>query len=492
MKNTNMHAGVLKAVLALRQRILFMVSVLGLVAGCATATKQPSVFNADPDLLTKQYTADEISRIQKNFEANPVQYSQELGNLFLWQIHNENSAFGRQLAELPDLNDGIDPKEDEALRTIHEYIKDVQFPSDFASEDKLDKPSTAMSIGNVVDYHLLVEWTSEKEESNKGMVLITDLTSNITLKEAKPRGFEDNDTINYMSPPNKRTNSVMINLTSSTSHDDKDGLELKFSADRSHSLDFEMHGKSIKFDIQHLSKQSKIESPRKYDKVTILEEITLDGLTLDQYRYSPSLQAFLWLIVDGKFDADSFERDYARSLTLLAEKMGRDELFWLGCRTNYPNSFYFTFAVWGDMEGPRWKDFGSVVDRLNAPELVHHYVNINSNFIYERGRNQIPSETFRFKTGQCISAAVFGEYCLKMAGYKAFIRSVNWPGDPYTTDHTGSGIVLEDGSYLLVIDFGPSGNRMSGPHKEVSDLDLQIAHGHRIIGRMWGHKDGAW
>ena len=43
MKNANVLAEVLETATALSKRILLMVSVLALVTGCATATKQPSL-----------------------------------------------------------------------------------------------------------------------------------------------------------------------------------------------------------------------------------------------------------------------------------------------------------------------------------------------------------------------------------------------------------------------------------------------------------------
>jgi|APFre7841882724_1041349.scaffolds.fasta_scaffold18202_1 hypothetical protein len=49
---------------------------------------------------------------------------------------------------------------------------------------------------------------------------------------------------------------------------------------------------------------------------------------------------------------------------------------------------------------------------------------------------------------------------------------------------------MEDGSYLVVVDFGPYGNRMGGPYKDISELDWQLSHGNEIIDRRWGHKTG--
>jgi hypothetical protein len=50
---------------------------------------------------------------------------------------------------------------------------------------------------------------------------------------------------------------------------------------------------------------------------------------------------------------------------------------------------------------------------------------------------------------------------------------------------------MDDGRYLIVVDFGPYGNRTGGPYEDVSEVDWQLSHGNEIIGRMWGHKTGS-
>jgi hypothetical protein len=50
-------------------------------SGCIITRKQPSIFDTQPDLVTKQYTLDEIKVISHNFDANPLKYSQQLTNL---------------------------------------------------------------------------------------------------------------------------------------------------------------------------------------------------------------------------------------------------------------------------------------------------------------------------------------------------------------------------------------------------------------------------
>ena len=181
-------------------------------------------------------------------------------------------------------------------------------------------------------------------------------------------------------------------------------------------------------------------------------------------KYNAPLQGLFWLVLDGKSDeVSNLIVDY--SLSKLLERAWKFEA-----------------------QQEKWKDFNTVIYRLNAPELVHFY--INKNFTYAKGPHESEYDTFHRKIAQCITSARFGEYALKRAGYKTFIRSVDFPGEPCCSDHTGSGVIMEDGSYLVVVDFGPYGNRTGGPYKDISELDWQLSHGNEIIDRRWGHKTG--
>nr|QIV52834.1 hypothetical protein [uncultured bacterium] len=133
----------------------------------------------------------------------------------------------------------------------------------------------------------------------------------------------------------------------------------------------------------------------------------------------------------------------------------------------------------------RWEDFNEVTSRLNAAELVHRFV--DNWFKYQRGRNKSPYESFRSKKVQCISSAEFGKYCLKKAGYETFIASADWSGPVCCSDHTGSGIV-QNGKYLLVVDFGESGNRYSGQWLNQKQLGDTLNRARGSYEFRWGHK----
>ena len=99
---------------------IFLIIVLLLFWVEGTIAKKSSNFNA---IFTKQYTPDEKAKIQKNFDASPQEYSQECGNLMLWQMYQKCPEFAKKFAQTPELNDGIDAKEAMAMEKIYQWIK---------------------------------------------------------------------------------------------------------------------------------------------------------------------------------------------------------------------------------------------------------------------------------------------------------------------------------------------------------------------------------
>ena len=460
---------------------------LCLLNACTTATKQSSLFNTNPTLLTKQYTPDEITTIEEGFKANPSQYSQGLGNLMLWKINAKNNTFGRQLAELPDLNDGIDISDVKVLKTIDEYIEDVNFPADFASKAKLEKRNLSEVITKVSDYHVkvsqypirvsdylvLVRWSSEQENYSHGIITIIDPNNNLTLKEVNPKSFEEGDSIvNITAPFNVKTGNVMIRINSLTNKDDEDYIELKFSASNNHSLQVGSGGSYTLGDeskivylsstnenteSDRLAEKSEIvrlsstnENAKKYSKVEILVDLTLDGLKHDEYRYSPSLEAFYWFIKDGKFNPESFNEIYK-------------------------GSFDFTKMVWGEMEGDRWDGFDEVTSRLNLPEWVDYYENEKFSYKWMGVRyGGYPSPKSIFvggRTGSCHYYASFGKYCLQKANFEAWVLSYKW--EQFLDGWDGHSItVYKDQDKVFVIDNGIPQEK-GGPRGISGPFDLK-------------------
>ena len=142
----------------------------------------------------------------------------------------------------------------------------------------------------------------------------------------------------------------------------------------------------------------------------------------------------------------------------------------------HPEAFEYKFNPFNaklKMHENRWKDFSNVVDRLNSPELVFYY--IKNNFSYEQGEYGSPKKTFKMKAGNSKAIAELGQFLLKRAGYTTFIRTVKTPNSSCCFEHTGSGIIVGDGSYILVVDF-PKGKKLTGPY-DLNSLDKRLMFG---------------
>lgn len=131
----------------------------------------------------------------------------------------------------------------------------------------------------------------------------------------------------------------------------------------------------------------------------------------------------------------------------------------------------------------RWKRFFTVADRLNSPELVSYY--INKKFSFRKTPSNGVYFTFFNKKAQCTDAAYFAQFMLKRAGYETFIRSVKWDDDPWDGLHTGAGIILQDGRYLLVSNYTGI-NSISGPYSNLESLDKKLSCGRKVIDKRWG------
>lgn len=135
------------------------------------------------------------------------------------------------------------------------------------------------------------------------------------------------------------------------------------------------------------------------------------------------------------------------------------------------------------LDHSRWKLFYTVADRLNSPELVNYY--INKQFFFRKTPSSGVYFTFRDKKAQCTDAAYFTRFMLDRAGYKTFMRSVKWDEDPWDGLHTGAGIILDNGDFLLVSNYTGI-NALAGPFKTLESLDQKIGQGRKIIDRRWG------
>ncbi len=455
MKNDNNISLFRKALRFTYKAVAIALTTAYLTACSATVKK--SYFDDNPDVLNTDYTSAIVRTIKENFNNNPIQYSQELGNALLVQMHQKSPQFAIEMAKVPEVIDGINPKEAESLESILEIIKPINFTPDFYRnlDDGVNK--VLLTVTNQTGKTL--DWSGEFSRAYESFG---------SIPVASSVNFEPSDTIDHIFTGD----SNKLNWAARLPPGDSDSILLQIEYPRDGLIVLYMGDSQLQIYKKEVKEQNKIEkeltnggklvikdanmlgiSPVKYG----VRDIVLSGNS--EYRYSSPLQALLWGYLDGHF------------------KEGENPL------KNYKGVIDFINPIWGNMESPRWKDFDTVMDRLNSPELVDHW--INSNISYKRGNTQRSSTTFKRKIGQCLCLGYLGTEALKRAGYKTFLRHVAW-GPWGTHDHGGGGIILDDGRYLLVIDFNPNGNKISGPYNDIKELDSKLSPYNKIIDRMWG------
>ena len=202
--------------------------------------------------------------------------------------------------------------------------------------------------------------------------------------------------------------------------------------------------------------------PNSFEKV--FEQIYQIGLS-EVRKYCSPLQAFFWMIEDGELEAaKDILKDYSlkkllssawdfqlkpfpfsnEQISVIIEntkdigvqklyfqnKNDKEYLQYLITR-NYkdrPEIFKrqaqkIIRKVESKNEDIKWNDFNTVVERLNAPELVDYYERMK--FFYVDWRKLpthpvSPYYVFKNNKGECISITRFAIYCLRKAGYNAW------------------------------------------------------------------------
>lgn len=91
-------------------------------------------------------------------------------------------------------------------------------------------------------------------------------------------------------------------------------------------------------------------------------------------------------------------------------------------------------------ENPKWSDFTTVTERLNAPELVDYYEQRRLTYVKyweipNYNKNGNPRWVFKNKKGNCVYTTSFTVYCLRKGGYKAWEKHI-LPGDMRARYHS--------------------------------------------------------
>jgi hypothetical protein len=380
-------------------------AALTFLAGCA-GSKIPSLYDTNPVLLNKQYTVEEITKIEQNFNENPKQYSQELGNLILWRMYKKNSEFARKFAQTPELKEGIDEKKAKAMVGIYNLIKDQDISTNLF-EDKGSDDHV---------HQIIMEWSGNIKSNWSGTIYLRK-SGNLTGKilDVQPIGCEQGEDEIDQESWRKAGN---LSWKSLAGQEDTDGIAFSLEFPLHKKLEVSINKQVLRFSPADVSAQDLVfdekdglkgrlivKNARKTNfskELLALRDMVLAGKG-DQ-RFSAPLQALLWGYMDGYFrDADNPFKNYYGPLD-------------------------FVKPIWGKMEGQRWEDFETVTSRLNLPELVDYYELMKFKYIYSssRGEDILAVTIFKERKGSCGFYASFAKYCLRKAGYDAAGLRFRW------------------------------------------------------------------
>lgn len=270
--------------------------------------------------------------------------------------------------------------------------------------------------------------------------------------------------------------------------EDLDALKKFFSLYRTYQIDFDRFFEQIYFigkpEIRSfnaplqalfwLAKDEKIG-----DITTIIRDFYLEELLEKSWvlLHTEHLHRWQWRSIQARKLFDSCrDESLKRKIEVFFYKNRGATDYIISLGEQYPDRFAHKYQSFNNnrlLHQARWNNFRTVVNRINSPELVHYY--IVKNFIFEPNLSLKPEKTFFEKSGNSHALAFLGELLLKKNGYDTFIRKVKIVDSPCATEHSGSGIILENGKYLLVVDF-PGGKQISGPF-DLHTLDIVLSQG---------------
>jgi hypothetical protein len=230
-------------------------------------------------------------------------------------------------------------------------------------------------------------------------------------------------------------------------------------------------------------------------------------------KFSTPLQALFWLSGNVQFskqnnpllnyDLESFLNKAwgAQGVVLLKEdvKKIRNERVYVEDKkelesilsTLSDGSRIFGIKSFQDEVRDRWLNFEEVTDRLNSPRLVFKYIKPNLYFpmTLRRTPPSSPKQTFKSKTGNCASQALFVNYSLKKAGYDSVVIRYDCTFDfcgpkrgrlSYTnpTPYHWT-VAYKEGGAIYELDAGR--HYMGGPYKSYSE----VAGGNPFVLKSW-------
>ena len=137
-----------------------------------------------------------------------------------------------------------------------------------------------------------------------------------------------------------------------------------------------------------------------------------------------------------------------------------------------------------DLNYLRWKDFDTVVDRLNDPELIQYWINGNLTYVHEPiNYGQSPKQTFERRTGDCEDFAIFSVYCYNRCGYNSLVVTNVWAYHPGNNEGHSIGALKEENRYYIIGD--SNFENIIGPFKSYLDIGRSIHPNGDIFIQNW-------
>jgi len=393
------------------RRITYLLIFLTGIYAC-TATKQRSLFDSNLNLLTKQYTPDEIAQIEQKFEADPLQYSNEIGNLMFWKISQKSHVLAQEIGKVAMFKDGIKPEEANGLIKYFGTIKDSEFPEDFAKSEKDQMYSKFESNKN--EYEISIKWYGP-EGNYSGRFIAYD-RQKPDLISITPNQFEEGDTIDQ----SKWKAYRVLKWKSKIQGDDIDGVVTKILGvnstrysvlfDESHTrfpfYILDLYNGDLHFERTNGFKGKLTVSLNKgnganlLNPVQILEDMVFPSVGRD--THSTALNYLLGDFKDGKFDGNKIP--YA----------------------GYPGWLNYITQKWNKMERFKGKKPENILKNLTHPRLFVHYMNASGN---KYKRIYYPQ-----RSKKTISSGYHDCKAYSIAGYDA-LKPVKWDVSLLTMDH---------------------------------------------------------
>ncbi|MCX5734069.1 MAG: hypothetical protein NTW68_07075 [candidate division NC10 bacterium] len=414
-------------------RNLIIGTLAALTAGCATMYSGPvkieTLFDKSPAKLTERISDEQANQLSEVYKSAKEAHSQQYGEMSLTRIASKSVVLAQQLAKLPDLRDGINPAEADALGSLYERIKGMEFPNDFTlmPENKRKAEKTP----GMTTHHVRLRWRSQEQLPYHGTVKIEDMyvLGNLEMNSIVPIDFEASDKVTLL---NKTERTAEIGIEGLLGKGDSDGLDLIFSSSNMTRLTIRL---DANYDVEIPSDATNLELDKTLDFQTILDQAIEQGLKHGDFRYSPSLEALMWHLMDNK-DPGS-----------IASSSIKD----------------FTMKVWDGMDGQRWSDPNQVILRLNDPELVALYM--SGHFGYRTTyKPQDFSTTIKTGIGDCKAYAIVACEAMSRASYDHFLFTM----DPQSPRGHTICVFRQDSGELWTLDNTRHG--LSGPYESESQI----------------------